>query len=252
MRQKLVIANWKMYKSRREAAEFMENLKDLLPLGNFKAVICPPFTALAEVADGIEDLRIALGAQNCHPAEKGAFTGEISLSMLAEYGCRYVICGHSERRGLFGEDDHFVRQKAEAILAAGMDPVLCVGETLEQRVGGKAETVISAQIVSAFAGLQTSDAARIIVAYEPIWAIGTGKNASAQDASDISDCIRDTITKLYDADFADDIPVLYGGSVKPDNITDFVMLGNIDGALVGGASLDAASFSLLISAFSEA
>lgn len=252
MRQKLIIANWKMHKSRAEAAAFMEQLNGMLPAGNYKTVICPPFTSLAQIADRIQDLRVALGAQNCHPAEKGAFTGEISLPMLAEYGCRYVICGHSERRSLFGEDDGFIRQKTEAILAAAMVPVLCVGETLEQREQGKAQAVVSGQIMSAFTGLSELDAAKIVVAYEPVWAIGTGKNASPQDASEISDCIRAAIAALYDADLANNIPILYGGSVKPENIANFAVLGNIDGALIGGASLEAASFSVLIAAFAEA
>jgi triosephosphate isomerase len=211
-------------------------------------VVCPPFTALRSVQTTIDGdrLRIQLGAQNCHWEMSGAYTGEISPLMLAKLNVKYVIVGHSERRQLFGETDEMVAKKLRAVLAAGMAPILCVGETLEEREEGTTDAKVKSQIEAAFAGLPIEEAARCIVAYEPIWAIGTGRTATPDDANDTIKVIRDHLRIGLGDEFADALRILYGGSVKPGNVAELIAMPEIDGGLVGGASLDPDDFGRIV------
>lgn len=211
-------------------------------------VLCPTFTALAAVKEIVKDTKVGLGAQNMYWEEQGAFTGEISPAMVAEL-CQYVILGHSERRQFFGETDEGVNKKLKAALAHNLTPIVCVGENLDQNEAGETVTFVGGQVKAAFAGLSSEEAAKVVVAYEPIWAIGTGKNADATTANSIiAQAVRQPLTQLYGEDVAQVIRVQYGGSVKPDNIDGFMAQPDIDGALVGGASLKADSFLALITA----
>ena len=213
-----------------------------------EVVICPPFTALRAVQTLIDGDRLAfgLGAQNVYPADKGAFTGEISPPMLAALKCRYVICGHSERRELFGESDEFVNKKVRAVLAKQMRPILCVGETAAERDAGGTEHKVAGQVRACMRGVSADLASTIVVAYEPIWAIGTGRNAEPSDAGSVVALIRATLGELFDDAVAQAVRVQYGGSVKAGNIRDFMAHPEIDGALVGGASLDPEEFALIV------
>jgi len=211
-------------------------------------VICPPFTALRSVQTLIESDRLAfgLGAQNVFPEEKGAFTGEISPPMLVALKVGYVIVGHSERRQLFGEEDKTVNRKAKAVYAHGMTPIVCVGETLEERDAGGTESKVQQQVERAFDGVAPEDAATAVIAYEPIWAIGTGRNAEPGDAGRVVEVIRQTLADRFDDSVAQAVRVQYGGSVKPGNVRGFLAHPEIDGALVGGASLDPEDFALIV------
>jgi triosephosphate isomerase len=247
----VIAANWKMHKSHLEAIQAVQKLSYLLDKDDaerVEVVICPPFTALRAVQTLIDSdkLPYAMGAQNVYPAEKGAFTGEVSPPMLAALKCRYVIVGHSERRELFGETDEFVNKKVRAVFSNEMLPILCVGETLSEREAGGTEEKIRRQIRKRFQGVAPDDAPRAVVAYEPIWAIGTGRNAEPSDAGDVVGTIRETLAGLYSDDVAHLVRVQYGGSVKPGNIRDFMAHPEIDGALVGGASLDPEEFALIV------
>ncbi len=205
-------------------------------------LLCPPFTSIPICRFFLERSSIHWGAQNVYPEQKGAFTGEISPAMLKELGCSYVICGHSERRQILGESDAFIARKVKAVLEAGMTPILCVGETAEEREAGHAEARIEEEIKSALSGLDKKEMPRLVIAYEPIWAIGSGAAATAEDAEKISSFIRGIVKELGGKKAADEVRILYGGSVKGSNISDFLKQKDIDGALVGGASLKAEDF----------
>lgn len=248
MRTPLLAANWKMYMTRREATTMVEDL--LATCSGIKArevLICPPFHLL-DTVKGLLDGKsaFALGAQNLHWEEWGAFTGEISGPMLRDAGCRAVIIGHSERRAYFGETDENCRRKVNAALEHGLLPVLCVGETLEQREAGETLKVVETQLRGALEGLSLDSGSRLVVAYEPVWAIGTGKTATPEDAEQVMGQLRTELSKLFGERVANQVRILYGGSVKPDNIDSLMEKPNIDGALVGGASLKADSFSRIV------
>ncbi|RMF31495.1 MAG: triose-phosphate isomerase [Chloroflexi bacterium] len=249
MRKPIIAGNWKMHKTVAEAVQMIRELIPALTSVDPEAVdvvVCPPFTALKAVREAIGSAPIGLGAQNMHWEPQGAFTGEISPRMLKEL-CQYVIIGHSERRQYFGETDEGVNRKLKAALAHGLTPIVCVGENLEQNEAGQTEAVVGGQVRAAFAGLTAEQARQVILAYEPIWAIGTGKPATGPGANAIiAQAIRGTLTDLYGEEVAQAIRVQYGGSVKPNNIAEFMAQPEIDGALVGGASLQAESFAGII------
>ncbi len=250
-RQPIFAANWKMHKTHLEAIQAVQKLSYLLDRQDaevVEVVICPPFTALRSLQvlfDG-DRLPYLLGAQDVHWEEKGAFTGEISPPMLASLGCRYVIVGHSERRQLFGETDDRVAKKVRAVFAAGMTPILCVGETLEERDAGRTEERVVSQVKAGVGGIDEAKARSLVVAYEPIWAIGTGRNADAADAGEVIGLIRSTIGSTFSSGVGDAVRIQYGGSVKAGNIREFMAHPEIDGALVGGASLDPEEFALIV------
>lgn len=247
MRKPIIIANWKMYKTRAEASAFC---RAFLPLiagqDQVDAVICAPFTQLDVLASELAESGVGVGAQNFYPVAEGAFTGEVSLPMLQEIGVQYVIIGHSERREIFREDDALIQQKVQAAYTAGVQPILCVGERLEQRESGVTVSVCSTQMLSALEGLAEDQLKTLIVAYEPIWAIGTGKTATAADAEEVIGALRQSIAEKYGQEVAECVRFQYGGSVKPENIAELMAQPDIDGALVGGASLKPESFSQLI------
>ncbi|HSL16146.1 MAG TPA: triose-phosphate isomerase [Actinomycetota bacterium] len=250
-RRPIVAANWKMHKTHLEAIRDVQKLSYLLDRDDaerVEVVICPAFTSLRPVQTLIESDRLAfgLGAQNVHWQDKGAYTGEVSPPMLQALRCAYVIVGHSERRQLFGETDETVNKKVRAVLAHGMTPILCVGESLEERDLGNTFDKVMGQLRRATQNVAADDAARLVVAYEPIWAIGTGRNAEPADAGEVIGAIRGTLAEIYSKELADGIRVQYGGSVKAGNIRDFMAHPDIDGALVGGASLDPEEFALIV------
>jgi triosephosphate isomerase (TIM) len=250
-RMPIIAANWKMHKTHLEAIQAVQKLSYLLDRKDsdrVEVVICPPFTALRSVQTLIDSDRLpyGVGAQDVHPEDEGAFTGEVSGPMLAALDVSYVIVGHSERRQLFGEDDETVNRKVKAVFRNGMGPIVCVGETLEEREAGGTETKVAEQIRRAFDGVDASAAARAVVAYEPIWAIGTGRTAEPTDAGQVVEVIRATLADRVSAEVGDLVRVQYGGSVKPGNIREFMAHPEIDGALVGGASLDPEGFALIV------
>ena len=250
-RRPIVAANWKMHKTHLEAIQAVQKLSYLLDKDDaerVEVVICPTFTALRSVETLLESdkLPYGLGAQNVHPEDKGAFTGEISPPMLAALKVAYVIVGHSERRQLFGEDDQLVNKKVRAVFRHEMTPIVCVGETLEEREADGTESKVTGQVRRAFAEVDAAQARTAVVAYEPIWAIGTGRNAEPNDAGRVVEMIRATLADRYDDDVAQAVRVQYGGSVKPGNIREFMAHPEIDGALVGGASLDPEEFALIV------
>ncbi|MEP7072150.1 MAG: triose-phosphate isomerase [Verrucomicrobiota bacterium] len=248
MRKKIVAANWKMNMVRAEAAAFVKDL--LLELGDsleVEVVIVPPFTALSEVATSLEKTQsIKLGAQNMYWEKSGAFTGEISATMLRDLYVRYVVLGHSERRQLFGETDEMVNRKARAAHEAALRPIVCVGETLEQREQGRVEEILGNQLRGSLDQLDSKSLQETVVAYEPVWAIGTGRNATAAQAQEAHAYIRRILAELSDQATAERIRIQYGGSVKPSNARELMSQPDIDGALVGGASLEARSFAEII------
>lgn len=249
MRTPLIAGNWKMYKTVAEAVELVEALLKGAEQGYASerdVLVCPPFTALYPLAPLLADSSIALGAQNMYPADEGAFTGEVSPVMLKDIGCRYVILGHSERRQIFGEDDELINRKVRAALQHGLTPVLCIGETKPQRDAGDAETVTLGQLRAGLTGLSATQARDVVIAYEPVWAIGTGDTATPADAQAMHAAIRAALATDYGHDIADAVRVLYGGSVKPDNVDALMAQPDIDGALVGGASLKADQFARII------
>ncbi len=250
-RRPIVAANWKMHKTHLEAIQAVQKLSYLLDKEDaekVEVVICPTFTALRSVETLLESdkLPYGLGAQNVNAEEKGAFTGEISPPMLSALKVSYVIVGHSERRQLFGDDDQTVNRKVRAVVKHGMTPIVCVGETLEEREADGTESKVTGQIRRAFADVDAEQAATSVVAYEPIWAIGTGRNAEPNDAGRVVEMIRATLAERYDDDVAQAVRVQYGGSVKPGNIREFMAHPEIDGALVGGASLDPEELALIV------
>lgn len=238
MRIPLIAGNWKMNNTVQESVRFADQFLPLVKeVTSPELVICPPFTALASLGQKLSPSQVKLGAQDIFWEEKGAFTGEISPGMLAEAGCTYVIIGHSERRQLLGETDIMVNRKLNAALSGGLIPILCVGETLQERKTNRAREVVKMQLAGALKDIAFT-AGQMVIAYEPVWAIGTGVNASTDDAQEMIGFIRAYIAKLYSPDQADTVRILYGGSVKPDNIESFMAREDIDGALVGGASLE--------------
>jgi triosephosphate isomerase len=250
-RRPIIAANWKMHKTHLEAIRDVQKLSYLLDRSDadrVEVVICPAFTALRAVQTLIDSDRLpyGLGAQNVHQEEKGAFTGEVSPPMLHALKCGYVIVGHSERRQLFGETDEVVNRKVRSVFSHAMVPILCVGESLEEREAGATEEKVAGQVRRGLQGVASEDATRLVIAYEPIWAIGTGRNAEPGDAGQVVGMIRDTLSSSYSKEVADAVRVQYGGSVKAGNIRDFMAHPEIDGALVGGASLDPEEFALIV------
>lgn len=246
MRIPVIAGNWKMHKTRDEARALVSAIREWS--GNFtprEVVIAPPFTALAAAAEEIKGSGIVLAAQNAHWEDKGAFTGEISLPMLRDAGCGMVILGHSERRQYFGETDEMINRKVKAVLNAGLQPIICIGETLAERESGKHEATVSQQLIGGLDGLTPEDLLRIIFAYEPVWAIGTGRTASPETAQEMHGYIRGQLLEKFGKN-AEMVRILYGGSVKPDNVDDLMRKPDIDGALVGGACLEAESFLRII------
>jgi triosephosphate isomerase len=250
-RTPLISGNWKMHHNHFEAIQCVQKLSYRLTADDYNAVdvsVHPPFTDLRSIQTLTEadDIPVQLGAQNCHWEESGAFTGEVSAPMLAKLNVVYVIVGHSERRELFGETDDDVNKKAKAVLKHGMTPILCVGETLDERENDMAEAKVEGQVTEGLAGLKAEQVASMVIAYEPIWAIGTGRTATADDAQAMCAFIRTTVTAKYGADAGAAVRVQYGGSVKPGNAAELMSQPDIDGALVGGASLDPDDFARLV------
>lgn len=253
MRRPLIVGNWKMYKTPAEAAAFVTQLREVTAaVQDVEIVVAPSFPALLPVRDLLAGSAIGLAAQNMHWEPEGAFTGEVAPPMLTDAGCRYVILGHSERRQYFGEDDAFVNRKVRAALEHGLIPIVCVGESLAEREAGLTEKVVTSQVEQCLAGLAGNAVANLVIAYEPVWAIGTGRTASPADAQEVNARIRELVRDLFGADAADRVRILYGGSVKPDNTRELMSRPDIDGALVGGASLQVESFTGIIRACEEA
>jgi triosephosphate isomerase len=238
-----------MYKTVDEAEDLVNNLKGLVrDVSDVEIVVCPPFTALSAVGEALRGSNIELAAQNMHWEDEGAFTGEVSPVMLRNLGCTYVILGHSERRTCFGETDEDVNKKVGSALLNGLLPIICVGETLQEREEGKTEEVVTRQTKVALDGMETGGAERIVIAYEPVWAIGTGRTASADEANRVIRIIRSTVARVFNSRIADEVRIQYGGSVKPGNAGELFSQSDIDGALVGGASLNASDFAAIVKA----
>ena len=247
IRRPLIAGNWKMYKTGPEAVAFVNALKDAVAdASDVDVMIAPPFTALSLTADAIAGTSIGLGAQNLHWEPEGAYTGEISTQMLNAAGCRYVIIGHSERRQYFGETDQTINRKIDAAAKADLMPVFCIGETESQRDAGETFSVLDKQVKNGLESLFPENLKSLVVAYEPVWAIGTGKTATKEQAQEVHAYVRKWFAKTYGTEFAQGLRILYGGSVKPSNVKDLMAMEDIDGALVGGASLDPDSFSRLV------
>jgi triosephosphate isomerase len=248
MRKPVIAGNWKMYKLVGDSVATAIALRPLVANANHcEVVIAPVFTALKSVADRMEGSNVRVAGQNCSTEQKhGAHTGEIAADMLKDAGASHVIVGHSERRHYYGETDAMVNRKVQAGLAAGLTVIFCVGETLEQREGGNAESVVRGEVEGGLRGLTSSDLARIIIAYEPVWAIGTGHTATPDEAQEMHAFIRRVLAERYSPDVAGATRILYGGSVKPDNIAGLMRKEDVDGALVGGASLDAETFAQIV------
>lgn len=241
MRRTLIAGNWKMNLLPEEASKLVSELVKIKE-GNAEMLICPPFVDIPAAASLLKDSFIKLGAQNVYPEEKGAFTGEISPDMLKALGCSYVICGHSERRFILGETNEFISRKVKSVFSHGMIPVLCVGEHLKDREEGRTEEVISEEIETALWNISKDEVNRLVIAYEPVWAIGSGKAATTSDAEEVASFIRRKVKDLFGEEAASHVRILYGGSVKAENIDGFLKEEDIDGALIGGASLKADSF----------
>lgn len=249
MRKKFVAGNWKMFTHAAAARQLASAVAH--GLGNDKRVsvaVCPPFPYLSAVAEALKGGSVALGAQNCYHEKEGAFTGEVSPAMLVDVGCRYVILGHSERRQKLGESDAFINRKVHAALAAGLEVILCLGETLEERQSQRTETVLETQLNGSLAGIEANSLRRLVLAYEPVWAIGTGQNATPQQAQDAHAFLRGKIRARFGEETASALPIQYGGSVKPDNAAILFAQPDVDGGLIGGASLNADSFLAIVRA----
>jgi triosephosphate isomerase (TIM) len=243
MRRTIIAGNWKMNKTSLEAIELVNQLKrELGEVNDVEIVVCPPFTALADVKDALIESNIRLGAQNLFWEDSGAYTGEVSAPMIKEIGAQFVIIGHSERRQYFGDTDETVNKKIRAALAQQLSPIVCIGEVLAEREGGKTFEVIQKQFSGSFAGMKDAEMAKIVIAYEPVWAIGTGKTATPEQAQEVHQYIRKLLRESFDDKLAASIRIQYGGSVKPENTADLILQPDIDGALVGGASLKKESF----------
>lgn len=243
----LIAGNWKMHRTHQEAAELVRALiQKVADVSYCEVAICPPFTALTTVAELLKGTTVALGAQDVYWQSEGAYTGEISPVMLKAAGCRYVIVGHSERRQYFGETNAAVNKKTQALYETALIPIICVGERLEEREAGKTHDVVSRQIDECLDGLEQGKLAASVIAYEPVWAIGTGRTATPEQAQEVHIMIREQVAALYNKQVAGTLRILYGGSVKPDNIRALMAMPDIDGALVGGASLTVESFSSIV------
>lgn len=248
LRKAVIAGNWKMNNDRKAAKALIEELKPMVKDAPCEVIICVPFTNLETALALTEGSNIKVGAENCHWATSGAFTGEISADMLKEMGVEYVIIGHSERRQYFGETDETVNARVKAALAAGLKPILCVGEVLEQREQGITEEVVGLQTKVALGGVSKEELSNIIIAYEPVWAIGTGKTATSEQAEEVCATIRQVVAKLYDKAAADAMTIQYGGSMKPGNAVELLSKENVDGGLIGGAALNAADFTAIVNA----
>ncbi|OGX26343.1 MAG: triose-phosphate isomerase [Omnitrophica WOR_2 bacterium RIFCSPHIGHO2_02_FULL_45_21] len=247
MRKPIIAGNWKMHKTIEEGEKLVNLLKrQLYDLEDIDIVLCPPFTHLAYIADMLESSNILLGAQDMHWEDEGAYTGEISAPMLKSAGCKFVLIGHSERRQLFGETNETVHKKLTSALNNGLTPIVCIGENLKQREEGVTFALVSEQLELALKALQPERLKEIIIAYEPVWAIGSGKVASSEQAQEVHRYIRDWLSKNYGLSLAQEVRIQYGGSVKPDNIAGLIAQADVDGALVGGSSLDADSFCAIV------
>jgi triosephosphate isomerase len=247
MRTPFIAANWKMYKTVHEAVVFIKEFRSIVKdVDDVEIVVAPPFTALHSAAEAARNTPVGIAAQDVYWEREGAFTGEISAGMAKEAGAEYVIIGHSERRRLFGETDEQVNRKLVATLAAQMTPIVCIGETLDEREAGETQTVLDRQITQGFDGLTGDQVGSLVLAYEPVWAIGTGRNATPQQAAEAHAHIRSRLRQWFGGEAADHCHVIYGGSVKPDNIHELMVSPDVDGALVGGASLEVRAFSDIV------
>jgi triosephosphate isomerase (TIM) len=249
MRTKFIAGNWKMFTIAATARQLAAAIaKGVGPQPKAQVAVCPPFPYLAAVAEVVRGSPVAVGAQNCYHQKEGAFTGEVSPAMLVDIGCRYVILGHSERRHILGETDEFINRKVKAALDAGLQVILCVGETLEERQRNQMEAVFTRQIGGSLAGISKEQMARIVLAYEPVWAIGTGHNATPEQAQAAHRWIREYLSELWGPGVAEGMTIQYGGSAKPENVASLLGQADVDGALVGGASLKADQFLAIIAA----
>jgi len=247
VRRKIIAGNWKMNTTVEEAAALAKSVVEAVGgVADVDVAVCPPYTNLSAVAAAIKGSNVKLGAQDVHWEEKGAYTGKVSCAMLKAVGVTYVIIGHSEQRQYFGETNETVNKKTKAALAAGLLPIVCVGETLEEREGGRMDAVIDAQTRGAFAGISATEAEKCVIAYEPVWAIGTGKTATSQQANEAHIFIRNILVDLYGKDTAGKIRIQYGGSMKPDNAKDLLSQSDVDGGLIGGAALKATDFAGIV------
>lgn len=247
MRKPIIAGNWKMHNTIAEGKALVKELAALVKdVKDVEIVVCPTATALSSIAEAVKGTNLHVGAQNMHWEAKGAFTGEIAACMLQEIGVEYVIIGHSERREYFGETDETVNKRSKAVLAAGMTPIICCGESLETREAGNYKEFVCDQIKKALDGMSKEDVAKVVIAYEPIWAIGTGKTATSDQANEVCAIIRTKIAELFDQSTAEQVRIQYGGSVKPANATEIMGKSDVDGALVGGASLKAVDFSQIV------
>jgi triosephosphate isomerase len=245
MRRRFLAANWKMHKTVGEAVAFARDFLPLVKGAGAEIAVAPPFPSLAALGEALAGSNVALAAQNVHDEAKGAYTGEVSPAMLADVGCAWGIVGHSERRALFGETDEFIARKAAALFAAGLRPIVCVGETLAEREAGRTFAVLETQLAGSLAAVPKPRAAELVIAYEPVWAIGTGRTATPEMAQEAHAMIRGWLRGRFAAD-ADAIRIQYGGSVKPENAAELMAQPDVDGALVGGASLEPASFARIV------
>ena len=249
MRELFVAGNWKMNLDGRRCAELATGLKDQIgDVSEVRIAVCPPFVYLRDVLEILADTIIDVGAQNMYAEDEGAYTGEVAGSMLLDIGCRYVILGHSERRHVMGEKDESINRKILKALEVGLDPITCLGEKLDQREAGETEDVVSGQLSSALADVSAEQMASVTIAYEPVWAIGTGKTATPEQAEEVHALLRKLLEQLYGAGIAKETIIQYGGSVKPANATELMAMPNVDGALVGGASLKAEPFAAIVQA----
>ena len=247
MRKKVIAGNWKMNKTNTEAVEMLTELKELVKgIDNVGIIIGAPFTALSDAVKAVKGSNIAIAAENVYPKESGAYTGEVSPVMLKSIGVEYVILGHSERREYFKESDEFINEKVKAVLAAGMLPILCIGEKLEERESGKTAEVTETQIRGGLKDLTAEEAKKVIVAYEPVWAIGTGRTATPEMAQETHRQVRDVLVSMFGNETAEEMIIQYGGSMKPDNAVELLAQKDIDGGLIGGASLKASSFAEIV------
>ena len=251
MKNKFIAGNWKMNKTVAETKKFFDQLIPVVAGSKNTVVLCVPFTDLASAVQATKNTNIAIGAQNVHWAESGAFTGEISAAMLTELGVKYVVIGHSERRQYFGETDETVSKRTKAALSAGLKPIVCVGETLEQREGGITEKVLSEQVKKGLDGVSAEDMKNVVIAYEPVWAIGTGKTATDEQANETIGFIRSVVKEVYGKETADELYILYGGSMNDKNAKGLLSMSEIDGGLIGGASLVPEKFEVIVKAHNE-
>jgi triosephosphate isomerase len=247
MRRPLIAGNWKLHKTLAESLELVDGLRQAVAgVADVDIVVAPVYTALSRVTEALSGSNIAVAAQNCYPEPRGAFTGEVSPALLKDAGCRYVIVGHSERRQLFGESNAFINRKVKAALLEGLTAILCIGETLEEREAGRMFEILTSQVKEGLMDVAQAEVARVVVAYEPVWAIGTGRTATDDQAQEAHAFIRNQLAGLYGRPTAASIRILYGGSVKPDNVDGLMAQPDVDGTLVGGASLKAADFARIV------